>query len=207
MSANTIGTVDEAALLPGGQWVLDSNGTKLCLIETHMGWHQRMWMVADARRFLSLSSAAYPVHLADFVGECGHTRGHNECGYCYRCGQLVGESNWQEFAPEDLAVVRAIAEHNSRLVRGWFVMTGSPQTERPCCDLHGRNCEPPWELCCGGCTEDSHDAIGFRTGTHADGTRCSRPDLSSCNCRWHNSMHVYCYRSCGCNGNFAEVAR
>jgi hypothetical protein len=26
----------------------------------------------------------------------------------------------------------------------------------PCCDLHGRNCEPPSELCCYNCTEADH---------------------------------------------------
>ncbi len=41
-----------------------------------------------------------------------------------------------------------------------------------CCDLHGRNCEPPSELCCEGCTETTHPG-------HADGSTCSNPDLSS----------------------------
>jgi hypothetical protein len=41
-----------------------------------------------------------------------------------------------------------------------------------CCDLHGRHCEPPSELCCEGCTEAAH-------GYHLrDGSRCSNPDLS-----------------------------
>jgi hypothetical protein len=40
-----------------------------------------------------------------------------------------------------------------------------------CCDLHGRNCEPPSELCCQLCTEASHPE-------HRDGTTCSAPDLS-----------------------------
>jgi hypothetical protein len=38
-----------------------------------------------------------------------------------------------------------------------------------CCDLHGRNREPPSELCCAGCTEVAHPA-------HADGSMCSSPD-------------------------------
>lgn len=42
----------------------------------------------------------------------------------------------------------------------------------PCCDLHGRNCEPPSELCCQHCTEASHP-------DHADGSACWSPDLSS----------------------------
>lgn len=40
-----------------------------------------------------------------------------------------------------------------------------------CCDLHGRNCEPPSELCCRECTEAAHP-------THTDGSTCSNPDLS-----------------------------
>jgi hypothetical protein len=40
-----------------------------------------------------------------------------------------------------------------------------------CCDLHGRNCEPPSELCCSSCTEVAHPL-------HRDGSTCSNPDLS-----------------------------
>jgi hypothetical protein len=40
-----------------------------------------------------------------------------------------------------------------------------------CCDLHGRNCEPPCELCCHDCTESDHPRHE-RTGP------CSNPDLS-----------------------------
>lgn len=39
----------------------------------------------------------------------------------------------------------------------------------PCCDLHGRNCEPPSELCCWRCSEASHDMFPIR---HGDGTVC-----------------------------------
>ena len=44
-----------------------------------------------------------------------------------------------------------------------------------CCDIHGRNCEPPSELCCDRCTEAAHDTFPIR---HADGSTCSAPDLS-----------------------------
>lgn len=40
-----------------------------------------------------------------------------------------------------------------------------------CCDLHGRDCEPPSELCCHRCTEASHP-------DHTDGSICSAPDVS-----------------------------
>jgi len=39
---------------------------------------------------------------------------------------------------------------------------------RPCCDLHGRNCEAPADLCCYACTEASHFVIIPRHG----GTTC-----------------------------------
>lgn len=52
-----------------------------------------------------------------------------------------------------------------------------PATQ-PCCPLHGRNCEPE-EACCGRCTETSHDLQGFTTGQHADGSVCSKPNLSA----------------------------
>jgi len=41
--------------------------------------------------------------------------------------------------------------------------------DQGCCDLHNQHCEPPSELCCGDCTEASHDTFPIR---HADGSRC-----------------------------------
>jgi len=46
------------------------------------------------------------------------------------------------------------------------------EDESRCCDLHGRNCEPPSEICCDQCTEMAHPM-------HGDGTQCSNPDLSA----------------------------
>lgn len=48
-----------------------------------------------------------------------------------------------------------------------------------CCDLHGRNCEPPSELCCLYCTESAHP-------DHRDGAQCSSPDLSAGNRPWRS---------------------
>ena len=52
----------------------------------------------------------------------------------------------------------------------------------PCCDLHGRNCEPPSELCCWECTEARHsgwtDERGRQRHGHPAGEECSAPDLS-----------------------------
>jgi len=48
-----------------------------------------------------------------------------------------------------------------------------------CCDLHGRNCEPPSELCCEKCTESHHNGMTTPDAPyHSDGTPCSNPDLS-----------------------------
>jgi hypothetical protein len=44
----------------------------------------------------------------------------------------------------------------------------------PCCDMHNRNCEPPYELCCERCTEAAHGLLGV----HSDGSACIAPDLS-----------------------------
>lgn len=41
-------------------------------------------------------------------------------------------------------------------------------TGRTCCDLHGRHCEYPSELCCSLCTETAHVGIT----PHADGSQC-----------------------------------
>jgi hypothetical protein len=55
-------------------------------------------------------------------------------------------------------------------------------TTDACCDLHGRNCEPPGELCCCACTEARHNdwttPSGLRRHGHPAGETCSNPDLS-----------------------------
>ena len=54
--------------------------------------------------------------------------------------------------------------------------------ESRCCDMHGRNCEPPSELCCEECTEARHagwtDPKGVQRFGHPAGEACSNPDLS-----------------------------
>jgi hypothetical protein len=47
------------------------------------------------------------------------------------------------------------------------------------CFDHGRNCEPPGDLCCEHCPEAAHQMGDARVGRHmADGSTCSSPDLS-----------------------------
>lgn len=61
------------------------------------------------------------------------------------------------------------------LALGW-----TPPPDGACCDLHGRTCEPPSELCCHRCTEAVHDTGDARRGWHRrDGSVCANPDLST----------------------------
>lgn len=117
MTGNTISTPEEAAELPVGQWVFDADGTPLCLVDTHLGWPQRMFMTSFAKSFTAVDGVAYPLELADVTDDdqCPHSWGFNECGHCKRCGVVVGESEPLFFEPDALAVFRAAAEQNSRI--------------------------------------------------------------------------------------------
>jgi hypothetical protein len=55
---------------------------------------------------------------------------------------------------------------------GRVLAAADEYADAPCCDLHGRNCEPPSELCCERCTEARHPA-------HPRGQTCSAPDLAA----------------------------
>jgi hypothetical protein len=73
--------------------------------------------------------------------------------------------------PSEAAARTWVAEHDGWRVlqrRTWVPVDGPAE----CCDLHGRHCEPPSELCCRLCTEHDHPA-------HRDGSVCSAPDLSA----------------------------
>lgn len=89
---------EQAVELPVGQWVIDPDNRGWCLVDTNVGWPQRMWM--DGRGgYVSVESLTYPVQLADVDEDppCPHPRGFNECGHCKRCGVLAGpvrELNW-----------------------------------------------------------------------------------------------------------------
>ena len=64
---------------------------------------------------------------------------------------------------------------------GRQLVTALARRQEPCCDLHGRNCEVPGELCCEGCTEARHlawtDDRGVGRYGHPAGETCSNPDL------------------------------
>jgi hypothetical protein len=89
MSENEIATPAEAEVLPDGQWVLAADGKAWCLLDTHMGFPQRM--AGQGRSLTNLDNLAYPLHLADFQGECEHRWGHHELGQCIRCGVRVAD--------------------------------------------------------------------------------------------------------------------
>lgn len=93
MTENTITTTEALSKLPIGQWVEDAEGDLWCLVNTHVMIPQVMWMRARGKSFQAVGNIALPVHLGDFVGDCEHRWGHNECGHCRRCGQVC--------APED----------------------------------------------------------------------------------------------------------
>lgn len=76
---------------------------------------------------------------------------------------------WREFVPATGPTVQHRAHAAAKLAAA---VDALPQpVAAQCCDLHGRNCEPPSELCCWSCTEASHPE-------HRDGSVCSAPDLS-----------------------------
>jgi hypothetical protein len=88
---------------------------------------------------------------------------------------------------EDLALKVARAqlgrgENPPRNTTAALVLALDRLTGNMCCDLHGRNCEPPSELCCEDCTEARHagwtDVLGMTRRGHPHGEVCANPDLS-----------------------------
>jgi hypothetical protein len=97
-TSNTIFTAAEAETLPSGQWVFDADGTARCLVDTNIGWPQRMWMNNGGNSYTAIEGIAYPLRLADLEEECPHSWGTQECGHCRCCGQVVAparELDWQ----------------------------------------------------------------------------------------------------------------
>lgn len=113
--AYKVWTADDARLLPPGQWCLDATGTVYCLVDTHLGFPQRMAMSKGGRGFTALDNIEYPLHLADFDGDCEHRWGANEMGHCRRCGQVSHDAHPTHFDAEQMRVFRLAAEHNARV--------------------------------------------------------------------------------------------
>lgn len=116
-----IATAEETDRLTPGTWVIDADGDALCLVDTHMGFPQRMWMVKAKKGrvglVVNLPSATYPVHEAEIDPDhvCPHSRGSNEMGHCYLCGQVIGELRPITFSDDQMDVFRSVAEHNTRV--------------------------------------------------------------------------------------------
>lgn len=107
VDAIVIATAAEAELLLIGQWVVDAGGTSRCLVNTHVGWPQRMWMSGGGRAYTCIEGAAYPLRLVDLEegpDACPHRWGTTECGHCYRCGVVAGpvkDLDWHLTAVRD----------------------------------------------------------------------------------------------------------
>lgn len=91
----------EVDSLPVGQWAVTADGLNVCLVDTHLGWPQRMWMHPGGRAHSAIDRVTYPLRLADIIEAepCPHSWGTQECGHCRRCGQVVAE-------PRELVFVR-----------------------------------------------------------------------------------------------------
>jgi hypothetical protein len=118
---NTIETIEDVDRLKPGEWVIDADGDPLCLVDTHLGWPQRMWMHKARKGFVGVCSAieraTFPLARAEIAEdfECQHRSGTNECGHCHICGQVVGESRPLFFDAETAAMVSAAGRHNARV--------------------------------------------------------------------------------------------
>lgn len=95
MSDTTVNSTQEAEALPPGQWAIGPDGRGMCLVDTNVGWSQRMWMSDNGRSYDALDNVTYPMTLADVDEDCPHSWGTQECGHCRHCGAVVE-------APRDL---------------------------------------------------------------------------------------------------------
>jgi hypothetical protein len=118
---NEVATAGDAALLDPGQWCADATGEFYCLVDTHLGFPQRMAMSKGGRGFTALDNLTYPLHLADFQGVCNHEWGANEMGHCRRCGQVAHPAHPTTFNDEQMRVFRQAAEHNARADRAQHI--------------------------------------------------------------------------------------
>lgn len=122
---NTITTTEQMTELPAGQWALTDDGKALCLFDTHMGFPQRMWgskpdygTKGAVYSYTSLEGAPLPLHLADVqADDCLHRR-TNECGQCLFCGTPGIVPGQPLIMADGGELLRAVAEHNSKLTGG-----------------------------------------------------------------------------------------
>lgn len=113
---DTVATPADAAVLSAGQWVWDANGEPLCLVDTCIGWPQRMWQHQGGHAWTAIDNVPYPLTLAE-LDESDYACPHastQECGHCRRCGRVVAEPRPQPASPEELAHLRAVLAATSR---------------------------------------------------------------------------------------------
>src|SRR5262245_26404569 len=106
-----IETPKQAAELPLCQWVVAANDRKYCLVDTYVGWPQRMWMSPGGMAHTAIANIPYPLRLADLVedeGVCPHSWGTQECGHCRRCGRVVAEARPAPASEAELEQLRAV---------------------------------------------------------------------------------------------------
>ena len=84
-----VATPEVAEALPPGQWVFDAHDNARCLVDTNVGWPQRMWMSNGGNSYTAIEGISYPLRLADLAEACPHVWGTQECGHCRCCGQVV----------------------------------------------------------------------------------------------------------------------
>jgi len=90
---STITTIEQLHALEPGQWIQDAEGESFCLVDTHIGWAQRMWMRVGGVSFSHIEHPALPAELMVLNEQPGFACPHqrlNECGHCTRCGIVTG---------------------------------------------------------------------------------------------------------------------
>lgn len=108
--ADLIASLSEVDALAPGQWVWAADDTVWCLVNTCVGWPQRMWMAHERRGlYVALDGIPYPLLLTEPEGPpCEHSWGAQECGHCKRCGAVVVDASPESASPEALAELRAV---------------------------------------------------------------------------------------------------
>lgn len=112
-----IENAEQTTALAPGQWVIALDGHSYCLVDTHVGAPQRMWMSSNGSMFTAVDGIPYPLRLADLDepdDACAHGRGTNEMGHCKRCGRVVGEARRMFFDAQGIAAMKAAAAANER---------------------------------------------------------------------------------------------
>jgi hypothetical protein len=91
MSEQVVGPSSAAERYPDGQWVEDADGSFWCLVDTHMGFPQRMAMAKGGKYLTAIENLAFPLRPCriDLGEPCPHRWGLVAEGHCRRCGELI----------------------------------------------------------------------------------------------------------------------